>query len=58
MISKRYVERHKPERINFEFGRPTRVETDASQVGVGGVLTQLIDGQWHPVAFWSRKLTE
>lgn len=33
------------------------VETDASQVEVGGVLTQQVDGQWHPIAFWSRKLT-
>ena len=43
---------------HFEFGRLTRVETDASQVGVGGILSQQIDGQWYPVAFWSRKLTE
>ena len=34
-----------------------RVETDASIVGLAGILSQLLDsGEWHPVAFWSRKL--
>ena len=34
-----------------------RLETDASDLGLGAVLTQLFEGQWHPIAFWSRQLT-
>ena len=34
-----------------------RVETDASDYGLAGILSQLYaDGQWRPVAFWSRKM--
>jgi hypothetical protein len=37
-----------------------RVETDASGAALSGILSQkqLDDGQWHPIAFWSRKLTD
>lgn len=38
--------------------RPTRVETDASNKAISGILSQLVDSQWHPAAFWSRKLTD
>ena len=34
-----------------------KVTADSSSYGVGAVLSQLIDGQWHPVAFASRALT-
>lgn len=37
---------------------PTRVETDASVKAIAGILTQLVDTQWRPVAYYSRKLTE
>ena len=35
-----------------------RVETDASGHAIGGVLSQLTNdlGQWHPVAYFSRKM--
>ena len=33
-----------------------RVETDASQFAIAGILSQLFEDQWHPVAFVSRKL--
>ena len=47
-----------PTLVRFERSLPTRVTTDASNVGVGAVLEQLADGQWRPVAFWSRKLKD
>ena len=34
------------------------VETDASIIGLAGILSQLLpNSKWHPVAFWLRKLT-
>lgn len=37
---------------------PSRLETDASIIGLGVAFSQLFDdGIWHPVAFWSRKLS-
>ena len=36
---------------------PFRVETDCSQFAMGGVLSQYIDGKWHPVAYRSQALT-
>ena len=35
---------------------PTALTVDASDVAVGGVLEQLIDGNWQPLAFFSRQL--
>ena len=35
---------------------PTCIMTDASDVAVGGVLQQYIDGDWHPIAYFSRGL--
>jgi hypothetical protein len=35
--------------------RDTRVEVDSCSTGVGGVLTQEVDGNWKPVAFYSKK---
>ena len=35
----------------------TRVETDASGRGMGGVLSQQIQGKWHPIAFYSKKFS-
>ena len=37
---------------------PYRLETDASDRAIGGVLKQEHEGEWHPVAFISRKLKE
>ena len=34
------------------------VATDASDIGTGAVLQQLIDGAWKPIAFFSQKFTK
>ena len=40
-----------------DFTRPFVLQTDASEWGVGAVLTQMVDnGNEHPVAYFSRKL--
>ena len=36
--------------------KPYILQTDASELGLGAVLSQLKDGEEHPVAFVSRKL--
>src|SRR5690242_9159857 len=33
------------------------METDASTKALSGILSQLTDGQWRPIAYWSRKLS-
>ena len=35
---------------------PTRLYTDASLVGIGAILQQFTQGQWHTVEYYSRKL--
>lgn len=39
-----------------DFSKHFFIQCDASMMGVGGVLFQLIDGDEHPVAFMSKKL--
>ena len=34
-----------------------RVEADASEEAVGAVISQQIEGKWHPVAFHSKVLS-
>ena len=43
---------------HFDPKRHIRLETDASGYAIGGVLSQLDieTGQWHPVAYFSRKM--
>jgi len=42
---------------HYDPALPIRIETDASGGALGAVITQLFeDSQWHPIAFWSRKL--
>ncbi len=44
---------------HFDPERHIRIETDASGYAIGGVLSQLTSdnsGQWHPEAFFSRKM--
>lgn len=40
-----------------DFSLPFIVHTDASEVGIGGMLTQVFDGEEHPVAYCSRSLS-
>ena len=47
----------KPVLRNPDFQRPFTLQTDASDVGLGAVLSQTDDvGEEHPVAYYSRKL--
>ena len=39
-----------------DFNRPFVLHTDASQVGLGAVLSQVTDGEEHPILYISRKL--
>ncbi len=44
---------------HFDPERHIRIETDASGYAIGGILSQLTPdnlGQWHPIAFFSRKI--
>lgn len=38
------------------FKAPVSLMVDASDFAVGGVLQQLIDGVWHPLSFFSKRL--
>jgi len=43
---------------NFDDTRPTNFESDASDLTLGAVLSQLCEYEkWHPVAFHSRKFS-
>ncbi|CAA9317827.1 hypothetical protein AVDCRST_MAG94-1309 [uncultured Leptolyngbya sp.] len=42
---------------NFRANEPTRIETDASDQAVGACLCQQRDNKWHPVAYYSRKMS-
>ena len=43
--------------VHFDPELLIRLETDASDFGISGIISQLQkDGQWHPVAFYSRKM--
>ena len=35
---------------------PTCVMTDASDIAVGAVLQQYVNGTWHPISFFSKKM--
>ena len=45
------------ELFQVEPDKPFRMQTDASNYAVGGVLEQERGGKWVPVSFYSRKLT-
>ena len=47
---------NKPVLRNPDFQKPFMLQTDASDVGLGAVLSQSDDGEEHPVAYYSRKL--
>lgn len=41
----------------FDVPKPIRLETDASGKAIGGVLRQQdTDMNWHPIAYYSRKM--
>ncbi|KAJ1040698.1 hypothetical protein NDA10_002716 [Ustilago hordei] len=42
---------------HFDYHLPTRLETDASDFAIAGVLKQEHEGRWHSVAFYSRKMS-
>jgi hypothetical protein len=43
---------------HFDPSKPIRLETDASDGAMAGILSQPDEsGVWHPVAFWSRKFS-
>ncbi|XP_053473735.1 uncharacterized protein LOC128603132 [Ictalurus furcatus] len=42
---------------NPDFDLPFTVHTDASETGLGAVLSQIFDGEEHPVLYISRKLS-
>ena len=44
--------------MNFRANEPTKIETDASDQAVGACLCQQKDGKWHPVAYYSRKMSQ
>jgi RNase H-like domain found in reverse transcriptase/Reverse transcriptase (RNA-dependent DNA polymerase) len=52
-----------PVLVHFDPSKKIRVETDASKFAIAGTISQQTDAgdgtkkHWHPVAFWSRKLT-
>ncbi|SPO30394.1 related to pol protein [Ustilago trichophora] len=41
---------------HFDYHLPTRLETDASDFAIAGVLKQEHEGRWHPVAYYLRKM--
>ena len=44
--------------VHPKFGEPFLVDADASGTGIGGVLSQIIEGKERPIAFVSRHLTK
>ena len=46
-----------PVLCTFRNGEPVRIETDASDLAIGACLCQQKDGKWHPVAYYSRKMS-
>ncbi|SOV01580.1 uncharacterized protein UDID_18214 [Ustilago sp. UG-2017a] len=42
---------------HFDYHLPTRLETDTSDFAIAGVLKQEHEDRWHPVAFYSRKMS-
>jgi hypothetical protein len=40
---------------HYDPSKPSKIETDASDVALGAIFSQLFDDEWHPVAFHSRQ---
>ena len=43
--------------VTFQTNQPAKIETDASDLAIGACLYQQKEGKWHPVAYYSRKMT-
>ena len=41
----------------FRNNEPARMETDASDLAIGACISQEREGRWHPIAYYSRKMT-
>ena len=41
----------------FDIEKPSRIETDASDLAIGACLIQEYKGKWHPVVYILRKLS-
>ena len=48
----------KPVLLNFTTGQLTQIKIDTSDQAVGAYLYQQADDKWHPVAYYSRKITQ
>lgn len=46
-----------PTLATFRRNEPLRMETDASDLALGACITQEQNGQWHPIAYYSRKFS-
>ena len=46
---------HAPVLQTYDPSKPSQIFCDASHVACGGTLMQPHDGQWHPVAYYSKK---
>ena len=46
-----------PVLCTFQANEPARIETDASDLAIGACLCQMKDQKWHPVAYYSRKMS-
>ena len=44
--------------VFFDLSKKTRISTDTSKDGLGAVLLQDHDGDWKPVAYAARSMTE
>ena len=47
-----------PVLLNFRANKPMKIKMDASDQAVGTCLYQRKDGKWHPVAYYSRKMSQ
>ena len=41
----------------FQANEPARIEIDASDLVIGACLCQMKDQKWHPVTYYSRKMS-
>jgi hypothetical protein len=45
--------------LHFDLDKRSQLETNASDFALSAIISQLVEstGQWHSIAFWSRKMT-